>query len=315
MAKVEKHQDIFKMSLQELPPEPVEIDDPPEDPYRPKKFLGLPIYAISHRSVIMGLRTIQKYSTIPMVAYFPLHAINTLVIPSISTDSAPDDVLMMIRELLPSFTTKLLVGSSIVHLTCGLILRVWKLWSTSASSFKRRRRRRRSHRKKEVSIHLEDTRERTSQRVIGLTGGLSGYFVGFNKSFNIPPQVLTGYILVPFLAYHLAIMKVIPNSSRIFVDIDFNFVKWIFKHEDWRIRIFGGFIPFSMLIWSGTYHIIAGTCQYLRIKDISKRRKWSNFITFLVGSGIFGIYRLSKIPNSILGSDRYEKIFRRLYML
>lgn len=298
--------------LKEVLPEPIELADPPQDPYNSKKFLGLPIYSISSRSVIIGLRTVQKYSVLPVVAYFPLHAVNTLIIPSLSPSSAPDDVLMMVRELLPSFTTKLLVSSSLIHVGSGLILRLWQLWSSSALSLSKRSHH--SRHKGEEHIRLKDASERNSQRVIGLIGGLSGYFVGFNKNFRVSPQVISGYIMLPFLAYHLGIMKFIPDSSNMFIDIDFNFIKWLLSNEDWKIRWLGGILPLSLLIWSGTYHIFAGMCQYLRIKDILKRRKWSNFITILVGSGLWGIYRLSKWPNIISGSDQYDKIFKTFYL-
>lgn len=301
------------MSLTEVPPEPIDIKELPEDKYVQKKILGIPLYPLSGRSVVIWLRRVQKYSTIPMAVYFPLHAVNTLIVPAISPHSAPDDVLMMVRELLPSFTTKLLVVSLSLHLLSGVTIRIWQLWSRIAAKDKRKHRH--HHHRKEKQLRLTDATERDSQRLIGLTGGLSGYFMGFNKEFTILPQTLTGYILGPLLAYHLAIMRFIPDSSKMYIDVDFNYVKWILQHDDWRIRWAAGIIPLSLLIWSGTYHIVAGICQYLKIKDISTRRKWSNFIIILSSSGLLAVYRLSKWSATVAASQQYDKIFKKLYLL
>lgn len=303
------------MSLTEVPPEPLDIKELPEDKYVPKKILGIPLYPLSGRSVVIWLRRIQKYSTIPMAIYFPLHAVNTLIVPTIAPQTAPDDVLMMVRELFPSFTTKLLIASLSLHLLSGITIRIWQLWSNIVPKDKKKHHHHHHHHRKEKQLRLADATERDSQRLIGLTGGLSGYFMGFNKEFTISPQTLTGYILGPLLAYHLAIMRFIPDSSRTYVDVDFNYVKWILQHDDWWIRWVAGIIPLSLLIWSGTYHIGAGICQYLQIKDIPTRRKWSNFIMILSSSGLFAIYRLSKWSATVTASQPYEKIFKKLYLL
>lgn len=300
--------DLSKMK--QVPPEPIEVGELPEPKDEPKKVFGVPLFPITKRTVVMGLRTVQKYSTIPMVAYFPLHAINTMLVPAISVDSAPNDVLVMIRELLPSFTTKLLVTSFILHLGSGIVLRLWQNWTKFTT---RKRRHHRHHKEKQLKV--TDAAERDSQRLIGLTGGLSGYFVGFNKRFTVSPQVLSGYILAPVLAYHLAIMKFIPDSSKFYIDVDFNFVKWTLQNDDWRIKWVAGLAPLSLLIYSGTYHIIAGICQYLRVRDLTKRRKWSNFILALTLSGLVAVYRLSKWTPSLAGSNHYSKVFQRLHLI
>lgn len=297
--------------LKQVAPEPIENASVPEPKKEPKKVFGIPLYPVSSRSVVLGLRNVQKYSTIPMLLYFPLHAINTMIVPAISPESAPDEVLMMVRELLPSFTTKLLVASFLVHLGSGVGLRIWQNWSQYTLQLKKRHSR---HHRKEKQLQVTDAAERDSQRLIGLTGGLSGYFVGFNKRFTISPQVLSGYILAPVLAYHLTIMKFVPNSSKFYVDIDFNFVKWILQNDDWRIKWVAGLIPLSLLIYSGTYHIVAGVCQYLQVRDLPTRRKWSNFIFTLSLSGLVAVYRLSKWTPSLAGSNQYSKIFQRLYL-
>lgn len=300
-----------QMSLKELTPEPLDIEKLPEATDEPKKIFGIPYYPISSKSIVIGLRRIQKYSTLPMVIYFPLHAVNTLITPAVSPDSAPDDVLMMVRELLP-FTTKLLVTSLALHLGSGMILRMWRQW---IRGLLRNRTGHRHHRRKQKQLQVVDASERDSQRLIGLTGGLSGYFVGFNKRFTISPQVLSGYILAPALAYHLIIMKFAPDSSKFYVDIDFNFVKWILQNDDWKIKWVAGIIPLSLLIYSGTYHILAGACQYLQIRDLPTRRKWSNFIFTLSVSGLIAVYRLSKWSPALAGSDQYSKIFERVHLL
>lgn len=304
--------DIDPSDLKQVPPEPIVNGRVPEVKDDPKKVFGIPFYPISSRSVVLALRNVQKYSTVPMVLYFPLHAMNTMIVPAISSKSAPDEVLMMVRELMPSFTTKLLVSSFILHVGSGIILRIWQKWTQSALRIKKRHSR---HHRKEKQLKVTDAAERDSQRLIGLTGGLSGYFVGFNKRFNISPQVLSGYILAPVLAYHVAIMKIIPDSSKFYIDIDFNFVKWILQNDDWRIKWLAGLIPLSLLIYSGTYHIIAGICQYLQVRDLPTRRKWSNFIFTLSLSGLVAVYKLSKWTPSLGGSNQYQKVFERIFLV
>lgn len=299
-------------SLKEVAPEPMEGEKLPEIKKESKKFFGIPIYPVSSRSLVIGLRRVQKYSTIPMGLYFPLHAINTLIAPALSAKSLPDDVLVMVREILPSFTTKLLVTSLVLHLGSGIALRIWHLWKQYCANFKKGRHR---HHQKEQQLTVTDAAERDSQRVIGLTGGLSGYFIGFNKHFSISPQVLSGYILAPVLAYHMAIMKFVPDSPGFYIDIDFNFVKWVLQNDDWKIKWAAGVVPLSLLIYSGTYHFIAGACQYLHIRDLSARRKWSNFIFTLTFSGLIAVYRLSRWTPNLAGSTQYSRVFEKIRLL
>lgn len=297
------------MSLKRLSPEPVQDLDLDSNELTPKAEPGIPLFPISKRWVSITLHRVQKYSTIPLGLYFPLHGINTLIVPSISAGSAPDDVLMMVRELLPSFTTKLLIASLSLHLASGLILRIWKL---VASYRNRPKKKKYAPAHSDVHFQLQDASERDSQRVIGLTGGLSGYFTGFKKKFALSPQILTGYILGPLLIYHLCVMKLIPDHLKI--DIDFNYVKWILQNKNWQLKWLAGIAPLTLLIWSGTYHICAGICQYLGIKKLSARRKWSNLITLASASGLFALYKMCKHLTYFAGSERYERVFRKLYL-
>lgn len=302
-----------KMTLQSVSPEPIDTSSLDEDLLKSQdKSAGIPLFPISRRWISMSLRKVQYFSTFPMALYFPLHGINTLVVPPISAGSAPDDVLMMVRELLPSFTAKLLVTSLCLHFGSGLILRIWH-WINSYNAVPRAKNAKQHNSKTDVHFQLQDESERISQRVIGLTGGLSGYFTGFKKSFKLSPQIFSGYILAPLLTYHLYVMKLIPDRLR--VDIDFNYVKWILQNPNWQVKWIGGIIPITFLIGSGTYHILAGICQYLSVKRLSSRRKWSNVIAVISASGIFGIYKLTKQLALFMGSEQYEKVFRKLYLL
>lgn len=297
------------MSLKKLSPEPIQDFDLQEKQLDADGQPGIPLFPISKRWISLTLHRIQKYSTIPLGMYFPLHGINTLIVPSISAGSAPDDVLMMVRELLPSFTTKLLIGSLSLHLASGLILRTWKF----ASSYYNMPKKKKHAKASGMHFQLQDASELDSQRVIGLTGGLLGYFTGFRKRFSLSPQVLTGYILTPLLVYHLLVMKLLPTHLK--VDVDFNYVKWIIQNANWRVKWIAGIAPLALLIWSGTYHICAGMCQYLGIKKLSARRKWSNLITLASASGLFALYKLCKHLTHFIGSEQYERVFHKLYFL
>ena len=107
----------------------------------------------------------------------------------------------------------------------------------------------------------QDQKERESQRQIGLIGGLSGYFIGVSKQLAYNPQVVSGYILLPIIWYHARLMKKIPTAEDI--DIDFDFVKWVLQNDSVWIKWFGGIIPLSILIWTASYHIVAGFCTCL----------------------------------------------------
>ncbi|CAR28557.1 hypothetical protein ZYGR_0S01900 [Zygosaccharomyces rouxii] len=301
------------MTLQSVSPEPIDSSSLNDDALKSQdEPVGIPLFPISKKWVSVSLRKVQYFSTFPMSLYFPLHGINTLLVPPISAGSAPDDVLMMVRELLPSFTTKLLVTSLCLHFGSGLILRIWH-WINNYYAKPRSKSKKHSPTKTDVHFQLQDESERVSQRVIGLTGGLSGYFTGFKKSFSLPPQILSGYILAPLLTYHLYVMKLIPDELK--TDVDFNYVKWILQNPNWQVKWIGGIIPITLLIGSGTYHIFAGMCQYMGVKKLSSRRKWSNVITVVIASGIFGLYRLGKHLAPFVGSAEYEKVFQKIYLL
>lgn len=301
------------MTLKSVSPEPIDrssLEDAEiESESKPS---GIPFFPISKRGISISLRRIQYFSVIPMSLYFPLHGINTLLVPPTSAGSAPDDVLMMIRELLPSFTTKLLVTSLCLHFSSGLILRIWH-WISSYNTIPTSKNKKDSRTNRDLQFHLQEENGRDSQRTIGLTGGLSGYFTGFKKSFLLPPQIISGYVLAPLLTYHLYAMKLIPDELK--TDVDFNYVKFILQNSNWQLKWIGGIIPLSLLIGSGTYHICAGMCQYMGIRKLSSRKKWSNVITVIIASGIFGLYRLSKQLTFFASSEQYEKVFRKLYFL
>lgn len=154
--------------------------------------------------------------------------------------------------------------------------------------------------------------EDISQGSIGLTGGIVGYFLGWRKKFKHSPLIVSGYLLTPFLLYHVIIMRwglVNPESKG------FTFVDWLLTNSDWWIRVVGGIIPLSVLIVSGTYHIGAGICKYLKIKDVNKRKKWAGGITLLSITGLISIFRLSMIEHSGIPlklEEHFTKIFKIL---
>lgn len=303
------------MDLKKVSPEPIDTSNVDENvlKYQDKPD-GIPYLPFSKRSIFKFIRKVQYLSAFPIGLYFPLHGINTLVVPAIAPSSAPDDVLMMVRELLPSFTTKLLITSTCLHFGSGLILRVLHWIGRYNNSKPRSKDKKRQHgTEPDIHFEIQDESERISQRTIGLTGGLSGYYTGLKKNFRIAPQVLSGYVLAPLLTYHLYLMKLIPEELK--TDVDFNYVKWILQNSNWQVKWIGGIIPLSMLIGFGTYHILAGMCQYLGITKLSSRKKWSNVITVGIVSGIFGLYRLAKQSTLFMDSEQYLKVFQKLYLL
>ncbi|CAI4064467.1 hypothetical protein N7582_002711 [Saccharomyces uvarum] len=294
------------IELQEIPPEPIEPTSLPQydgtgapkgegDSDGRRKIFGIP-YPISNRSCQKFLWNCQKLSVLPIALYFPLHAINTLVTPAISPTSAPDDVLMMVREILPSITTKLLVGAMTLHVSAGVLLRIIKNWNNSS---------------KKTDNHLKiSARQDLSQDTIGLTGGVYGYLFGLYKNFRISPQVISGYILTPVLIYHLLIMKWVPRSLS--TEVDFASIKQLLSNKNRWWKWLGGIIPLAVLIESSVYHIGSGFCRYLGIKKMRSRKNWSTAINLLTLAGFISVIRLIRADSTRLGPNQFESIFKKI---
>ncbi|SCU95681.1 LAME_0F12992g1_1 [Lachancea meyersii CBS 8951] len=272
------------MELKELNPEPVAHYRPVEGIEKPSGLLNW----INPRILRISLRKIQKYSIWPLAVYFPLHAINTLIVPVISPENAPNDVLTMMREILPGFTSTLLKVSVTAHLASGLALRLWHL----VASWKKPKR---------AKTIPQDSRERESQREIGLVGGLSGYFIGVTKQLSYEPQVLSGYILAPALFFHTQLLKSVPFAQGI--DIDIDFVKWILQNDSTFIKWGVGLLPLSVLIGTATYHFGAGLCQYARVRRLSLRKGMSTLIFSLTTMGFLSLWRLFKASPVFQNAD------------
>ena len=244
------------------------------------------------------LRWIQKWSLFLLASYLPLHGINTLIIPSIEPSSAPNDVLMMIRELTSGLGSKIIWTGIAMHVLSGLGIRVLKMYTRKPPK----------HRKKN-DLSPSGT-ESIAPSKIGLVGGLSGYFIGVKRQLNYNPQVLTGWLLTPLLIFHGILMKILPQSSK--VDIDFDFVKWLLNKERGSFVRWGlGYGPLIALIGLGTYHIFSGTVQYLHIRNLKTRKRILNFMIILACSGIVGLNRLGS--QLVIGMDRYyQPIIKKL---
>ncbi|CCE62752.1 hypothetical protein TPHA_0D01110 [Tetrapisispora phaffii CBS 4417] len=299
---------IQQSDLKEVSPQPIanegELpDDIVKDNSKKKKWLDFMQFSNSQINIFTVLRYVQKTSVYPLAVYFPLHSINTFIVPAISPNYTPNEVLMMVREVLPSpeLTTKMLVMSALVHTGSGFLIRVLNLW------------RNRKHPKQEnTETFIHENSQDNSQKTIGLVGGVSGFLLGLKKRFSIPPQVVSGYVLNTALAFHLLIMKFGPSLANI--DIDFGYVKWILQNNEKTTKWVFGIVPLATLITSGTYHILAGSCQYLNFKSLSSRRKWSDLITIMTVFGGVSLIRLSTATSDIFGSRNYNAIFSALHL-
>ncbi|CCD24951.1 Mcp1p NDAI_0E01350 [Naumovozyma dairenensis CBS 421] len=304
-----------------LPPEPVSQEELSSDelsdaaspvPKGIRKYIGILSLNLQPSSII-GLKRIQKYSTWPMLLYFPLHSVNTLILPLIEPKSLPDKFLNTISEKIPSrILTSILLGSISIHLTSGIILRVshWlyhkrqekdddihsgRIARAKASGFR-------------PFLQTEDT----SQQAIGLSGGVLGYIIGFKKRFNHAPIVVSGYLLLPFLIYHLLILKYLPGT-QIENNEKFQFIRWILQNTDKSIRWIGGIVPLAILVGSGTYHIGSGMVQYAGVKDLQRRRKMATAITLLISSGIIALARLARADRVLfINKHRFLDVFKSI---
>lgn len=250
-------------------------------------------------TVKKALRKIQKWSLLPVGAFLSLHGINTLLLPAIDPSSLPNDALMMIREVNGRLGSTLIWTGITTHVLSGLILRLIKRIYQPHS-----------HR---INSHLATIdSESISQTRIGLVGGLSGYFIGIKRNLQYNPQVVTGWLLAPLVFFHGTLMKWAPNHGK--VDIDFDFVKWMLnENRSPLLRFVLGYIPLIALIGFGTYHTIAGTVQYLRVRGLKARRSFLHLILLLTGTGVFGLTRLGS--QWIIGMDKYyQPILKTLWL-
>ncbi|AGO11365.1 AaceriACR114Cp [[Ashbya] aceris (nom. inval.)] len=227
--------------------------------------------------------------------YMPLHLTNTLFIPLIEPTYAPNDVLRMVRELLPAATDQVLAWTVGVHVAAGVTLRVMSWY---------RRWRRRGRR------YVTRVEADTSPRRIGLIGGLSGYFLGLNKTVRHSPHALSGYLLVPLLAYHAALMKWLP--ARVGVDVDFDFVQWLLyggTGSAWT-RWGLGIMPLAGLVSVGAYHMFTGLVQLFRWRSLELRRKIFNVVIGINVVGLVSLWRLSTVRPIM--NIQYHRILQQL---
>ncbi|EDO14876.1 hypothetical protein Kpol_1012p3 [Vanderwaltozyma polyspora DSM 70294] len=262
------------------------LDDDSNDYF---KVLGIPI---KKRTPFNLLRFVQKYSTWPMSVYFPLHAINVLIVPAVSVTDVPNEVLMMVRELLPPsyITTNILVGTLSLHLAAGVMMRFLRLWNTKGSN------------------NSSKLSQGNSNDVGFFKGLLTQKFIGIRSSIKkTSPQVLSGYILTPLLAYHLFVMVYGPRLADF--EVDFSYVKWLLQQHDSMIKWIGGIIPLIMLIGSGTFHISTGAIQFLSLKSKTIKRSISNGSKFLIAAGVISVIRLATCSFDSFNVSQYTKVF------
>lgn len=280
-------------NIKEVTPKPVNPNDK-YVPYNPRKILGL---EISENSIVHGLFNLQKYSIAPMALYFPVHAVNTMVTPLVNAEDAPESMLKTIHQWVPAVASKVLIGSLLTHVTSGVLLRGWKLY-----------------RRKELAQKYHMNKKSTSQDRIGLTGGISGYFMGLYKQFSVSPLSISGYVLTPLVLYHLLIMKWVPESMGE-PETGFDFVKQMLRASEWWIRWFAGIIPLTALISAASYHVVAGVCRLMKVKDLNKRKTASKVVTGLTVAGFFSVLRLSHSKSLSNDWTQFKHIFSKLRLL
>lgn len=280
--------------LKEVTPKPIDANDK-YVPYNPRKILGI---EVSENSIVHGLFQVQKFSIVPMALYFPVHVVNTMVTPLVNAEDAPDSMMKTINEWVPTVASKVLIASLLTHVTSGVLLRGWKLY-----------------RRKELAkkYHL-NKKSSTSQDNIGLTGGISGYFLGLYKQFSVSPLSISGYVLTPFVLYHLLIMKWIPESMGE-PDSGFDFVKQMLRASEWWIRWFAGIIPLTALISAASYHVVAGACRLMKITDMNKRKNASKVVSGLTIAGFLSVLRLSHSKSLSSDWTQFKHVFSKLRLL
>lgn len=283
-------------NLKEVSPTPLKLDERPVS-YNPRKILGI---EVSTTTVVHALFKLQRLSIVPMALYFPVHAVNTMITPLVNPETAPDSFLTAVHKWVPQAASKILIASLLTHIASGVLLRGWKLYKSHVL-------------KEKYHLHHQH-KHTTSQDDIGLTGGISGYLFGIYKQFTLSPLSMSGYVLTPLVLYHLLIMKWVPESLGE-PATGFDFVKQLLRASEWWIRWFAGIIPLSALISAASYHIVAGACRLLDVKDMKKRKNASRIISGLSIAGFLSILRLSNANSFSSDWSQFKDIFAKLNFL
>ncbi|KAK3114684.1 hypothetical protein LTR53_006770 [Teratosphaeriaceae sp. CCFEE 6253] len=301
--------DYDREGLQELEPSPVE-----ETPSSGKEdYFGSQINSenvaspprsgtlgLSQHSASWYLTRIQKYSSYVFTAYGAAHIVNTSIIPLI-TRSVPESerYVLLTRPYYQGIPAEplLIIIPLYAHVISGIALRV--------------------------------VRRTLTARRYGDSGSREGKKSFFSSDFwpRVSGISKLGYPLVPLLAGHVFINRVIPQQfSGGQSNVNLSYVAHAFaKHPA------VSYAGFSALIGVGVLHITWGWAKWLGYtpeqvtsqgseRELSQKRRWyiinalAAAVTGLWMAGAFGVIARAGLAPGYIGRI-YDEMYRRVPIL
>lgn len=249
----------------------------------------------SWRNVLMKcLRYMQKYSAYTFSGFLGLHLASVVFFPGLRIPVKQcEEVFSMSREIyqaVPKFEAVAIIGAGACHVVSGVLIRLARVLRANNS------RSRPTERLGEIFVS-DKSKEASSD--IGL-GGITGLIgLGYRKSIisqkfpSLSPQQLSGYLLMPLIAYHFAKFRYIPqllegDSSL----INLSYITHYLKRSP--MGQMGNFINYSALVFLvlvGTYHFVSGILRFQR--KFSKHYKKAGYasIASVFVLGMLSIHR------------------------
>ncbi|CUS10905.1 unnamed protein product [Tuber aestivum] len=193
----------------------------------------------SSKGVVYWLTRTQKYSSYAFTSFLGIHATTASITPLILGLDAGDSSLLLARtyyyQATPYIEMLLIPGSLALHIGSGFALRAYR-------SYQQRQR----------------------------YGGKPPKSVSQWRLKNFSGASLAGYVMIPFVALHAALLRGVPlwvdgDSSQIGLE----FLAHGFSIGKWGKWIGAGF--YTAMVGLVSYHVVYGWAKYLKVSPRNRR--------------------------------------------
>ncbi|KAG5419448.1 hypothetical protein I9W82_003215 [Candida metapsilosis] len=250
------------------------------------------------RHFIPILYRIQKYSAYTFVTFLGIHATSVILVPIIPVDKELKQQVFSLAKAvyqdIPFFETIAIIGASLVHIGAGFGLRLLRGYKKHQLH---RKLQQKDHIRHRLVMNNNDSFNiRDDDDDIGF-GGLSSIFgLGYRKSFiskllGITPLQFSGYLLIPFVAYHYYKFRYVPmsiegDSSM----INLEYVSYVLNLKHPRFQA----LALSGLVWVMSYHFTNGIMKLNSWYSKKCKRIGLAIVNLLGGCGMIAVYLFKK---------------------
>ncbi|KAI5967600.1 hypothetical protein KGF57_000328 [Candida theae] len=263
------------------------------------------------RYVIPVLHRIQKYSAYSFMAFVGVHVTSVVVVPIIPVDKELKQQVFSLAKAvyqdIPFFETIAILGASVIHIGAGFALRLVRGYKKH-QLYKKLELKSQKHR---MSNNNDSFNIRDDDDDIGF-GGLSSIFgLGYRKSFiskllGITPLQFSGYLLIPFVAYHYYKFRYVPMSiegDSSLINLDY--VSYVLNLKHPRFQAFA----LTSLVWVMSYHVTNGIMKLNSWYSKKSKRIGLTIVNLLGGCGMIAVYLFKR--EEIDSGDFLGKIFTK----